>query len=57
MNFFRIFRNLFQPGSTALPSYSSLESLVEDFNDFFIGKIQSIGNKLQENSVNHSMPS
>lgn len=54
---FQIIDNLFQPGSTALPSYSSLESLVEHFNDIFIGKIQSIRNELQENAVNHSMQS
>ena len=54
---FQIIDNLFQPGSTALPSYSSLESLVENFNDFFIGKIQSIRNEIEENAVNHSMQS
>ena len=45
---------LFQPGSSALPSYTSLEVLVEDFNDFFIGKIQSIRDELQD-AVDHSM--
>ena len=54
---FQIIDNLFQPGSSALPSYSSLESLVEDFNDFLIGKIQSIRDEIQENAVNHSMQS
>ena len=33
---------------------TSLEVLVEDFNDFFIGKIQSIRDELQD-TVNHSM--
>lgn len=54
---FQIIGKLFQYGSTVLPSYSSLESLVEDFNDFFIGKIQSIRHELQENVVNHLMQS
>ena len=45
---------LFQPGSSALPSYTSLEVLVEDFNEFFIGKIQSTRDELQD-AVDHSM--
>ena len=51
---FRLVDKLFQPGSSALPSHTSLEVLVEDFNDFFIGKIQSIRDELQD-TVNHSM--
>ena len=51
---FRMVDKLFQPGSSALPSHTSLEVLVEDFNDFFIGKIQSIRDELQD-TVNHSM--
>lgn len=39
---FRMVDKLFQPGSSALPSYTSLKVLVEDFNEFFIGKIQSL---------------
>lgn len=31
-----------------------MESLVEEFNDFYIEKIQSIRDELQENAVNHS---
>ena len=34
-----------------------MEELVEVFNDFFIGKIQSIRDELQENAVNHSTQS
>lgn len=45
---------LFQPGSSAHPSYTSLQVLVEDFNEFFIRQIQSIRDKLQD-AVNHSM--
>ena len=50
----RMVDKLFQPGSSALPSHTSLEVLVEDFNDFFIGKIQSIRDEIQD-TVNHSM--
>ena len=57
-NLFQIIDKLFQSGSTTRPSYSSLESLVEDINDFFIGKIQSITNELQKRCiVNHLMQS
>lgn len=57
-NPFQIIDKLFQSGSTTRPSYSSLESLVEDINDFFIGKIQSITNELQKRCiVNHLMQS
>ena len=45
---------LFQPGSSALPSYTSLEVLAEDFSEFFIGKIQSIRDELQD-AVDDSM--
>ena len=45
---------LFQSGSSALSSYTSLEVPAEDFNEFFIGKIQSIRDELQD-AVNHSM--
>ena len=45
---------LFQLGSSALPSYTSLDIPIEDFNDFFIRKIQSIRDELQD-AVNHSV--
>ena len=45
---FRMVDILFQPGSLALPTYISLEVLAEDFNEFFIGKIQSIRDELQD---------
>ena len=45
---------LFQPGSSAHPTYTSLQVLVEDFNEFFIRQIQSIKDKLHD-AVNHSM--
>lgn len=32
---FRTINKLFQPGNTNLPAYTSLESLAENFNDFF----------------------
>ena len=38
---FRMVDKLFQLGSSALPSYTSLDVPIEDFNDFFIRKIQS----------------
>ena len=50
---FRMVDKLFQPGSSALPSYTSLEVLVGDFNEFFIGKIQSIRDELQDAVVAH----
>ena len=45
---------LFQLGSSALPSYTSLDIPIEDFNDFFIRKIQSIRDELQD-AVDHSV--
>ena len=43
---------LFQLGSSALPSYTSLDVPIEDFNDFFIRKIQSIRDEIQD-AVGH----
>ena len=53
---FQIIDKLFQSGSTARPSYSSLESLVENINDFFIRKIKSQMN-FRNGVVNHLMQS
>ena len=39
---FRMVDKPFQPRSSALPSYTSLKVLVEDFNEFFIGKSQPL---------------
>ena len=54
---FWVIDKLFQSGSTVLPSYTSLEELVEVSKDFFIGKIQSVTDERQENAVNDSTQS
>ena len=48
---FRLIDGLFYSRNTALPTYSLLDQLVEEFNEYFIYRINDIGAKLIPNDL------